>query len=153
MNGATVCASEFKFSPISIITSVRTNDSLHDNESYFYAELKRLKRIIDELKEGHKLYVIIDEMLKGTNSVDKSNGSASLIGHLIKLNACGLIATHDLTLGKLEKKYPERLRNKCFEVEITSNKLKFSYKLYEGISKNMNASFLMKQMGIIEGKS
>ncbi len=143
MNGAPVCAEKFEFSPINILTSVRTNDSLHDNESYFYAELKRLKRVIDELKQGKKLYVI----------VDKSNGSAALIAHLIKLNACGIIATHDLSLGDLENKYPTIIKNKCFEVEIINDKLIFNYKLYDGISKNMNASFLMKQMGIIVRKS
>ena len=148
--GAPVCAEKMIFTPIPIYTSVRTNDSLHKNESYFYAELMRLKKITDILKSGDKLFIIIDEMLKGTNSKDKHKGSYELIKQLIKLNAAGLVATHDIQLGKLIDEYPGNISNKRFEVEILNNELVFDYKLKEGISQNLNASFLMKKYGIIE---
>ena len=148
--GTTVCAKEFSFSPIQIYTSVRTNDSLHKNESYFYAELMRLKKITDYLKSGKKLFIILDEMLKGTNSKDKHTGSRGLIEQLITLKASGLAATHDVQLGKLADEYTNNVNNKRFEVEIANNELVFDYKLKDGISQNLNASFLMKKYGIIE---
>ncbi|MCD4793264.1 MAG: hypothetical protein K8R54_08540 [Bacteroidales bacterium] len=149
-SGAPVCAEEMTFTPIPVYTSVRTNDSLHKNESYFYAELMRLKKITDYLKSGKKLFIILDEMLKGTNSKDKHTGSKGLIEQLIRLNASGLAATHDIQLGKLSEDYPINISNKRFEVEILNNELVFDYKLKEGISQNLNASFLMKKYGIIE---
>ncbi|NPA43993.1 MAG: hypothetical protein GXO49_00505, partial [Chlorobi bacterium] len=148
--GTHVCAKEMTFSPIQIYTSVRTNDSLQKNESYFYAELMRLKKITDSLKAGNKLFVIIDEMLRGTNSKDKHKGSYELIKQLIKYNVAGLVATHDIQLGKLIEKYPNNISNKRFEVEIINNELVFDYKIKDGISQNLNASFLMKKYGIIE---
>lgn len=148
--GTTVCAESFSFSPIQIYTSVRTNDSLHKNESYFYAELMRLKKITDYLKSGKKLFIILDEMLKGTNSKDKHTGSKGLLEQLIKQKASGLVATHDIQLGKLSNKYPENISNKRFEVENINDKLVFDYKLKDGISKNLNASYLMKKYGIIQ---
>ncbi|MEZ4772752.1 MAG: hypothetical protein R3D00_06170 [Bacteroidia bacterium] len=149
MNGAPVCAKNYAFSPIEMITSVRTQDSLSDNESYFYAELKQLKKIIDKLKEGRPVFVIVDEMLRGTNSKDKMIGSRKFIEQLIQLNAVGLVATHDLSLGKLADDYPDFARNKRFEVEITGDLLTFDYKLMDGISQNLNATFLMQKMGIM----
>lgn len=149
MNGAPVCAKNYTFSPIEMITSVRTQDSLADNESYFYAELKQLKKIIDKLKEGRPVFVIVDEMLRGTNSKDKMVGSRKFIEQLIQLNAVGLVATHDLSLGKLAEDYPDFARNKRFEVEITGDQLTFDYKLMDGISQNLNATFLMQKMGIM----
>ncbi len=149
MSGNVVCAEEFSFVPIPIHTSVRTNDSLQKSESYFFAELKRLKSIIDRLEKGEKLFVIVDEMLRGTNSKDKHLGSEALTKQMIKLGASGLIATHDIALGELAKIYPDNIKNKRFEVEIENNKLLFDYLLKSGISQNLNAVFLMKKMGII----
>ena len=148
MMGAPVCASDFEFYPIDIFTSIKTKDSLQKNESYFYAEIKRLKRIIDELSNGKHLFIILDEILKGTNSKDKQAGSKALIKQLINLNSVGLVATHDLALGDLFNSFPDNIINKCFEVEIQNGKLIFDYKLKDGISQNLNATFLMKQMGI-----
>ncbi len=148
MMGAPVCAKQYRFAPIQMISSVRATDSLVDNESYFYAELKRLKTIIDQLKEG-PAFVIVDEMLRGTNSRDKQTGSRRFIENLIRLHGVGLIATHDLALGKLADDYPKNVRNKRFEVAIEGEELFFDYKLQEGISQNLNATFLMEQMGIM----
>lgn len=147
--GAPVCCERLKLHPNQLITSLRTSDSLSDNESYFFAELKRLKRIIDLLNQGQQLFIILDEILKGTNSMDKQKGSFDLIRQFMQLKANGIIATHDLLLGSLIKQFPEEIRNCCFEADIKENELTFSYKLREGVAQNMNACFLMKKMGII----
>ncbi|MFC2151116.1 hypothetical protein ACFLSE_01200 [Bacteroidota bacterium] len=148
MSGMPVCASKFHFKIMDIYTGMRTADSLKENESYFYAELKRLKNIISKLKEGKITFILLDEILKGTNSVDKAKGSWKFVENLIRLKATGIVATHDLSLCKVEKEYPKNIKNKCFEVEINNEKIKFDYKLRLGVTQNMNASLLMKQMGI-----
>ncbi|MCC8146182.1 MAG: MutS family DNA mismatch repair protein [Bacteroidales bacterium] len=146
--GAPTCAESLNIYPAKLITSLRTSDSLSDNESYFFAELKRLKMIINELQSGEKLFIILDEILKGTNSIDKQKGSLALVKQFIHLNSCGIIATHDLVLGSLENEFPDQVKNYRFEADIQDNTLSFSYKLREGIAQNMNASFLMEKMGI-----
>lgn len=149
MIGAPVCAKTMEISPCKLYTSLRTTDSLADNESYFFAELKRLQRMINRLQQGERLFIILDEILKGTNSIDKQRGSLALVEHLIKLNAVGVIATHDLQLGALAEQYPQYIKNFRFEAEIIHDELFFSYKIRQGVAENMNAYFLMKQMGII----
>lgn len=146
--GAPVCATSMQLYPAQLITSLRTTDSLTDNESYFFAELKRLKLIIDKLQAGEELFIILDEILKGTNSMDKQKGSLALVKQFMKLKANGIIATHDLMLGSLRQQFPDHIRNYCFEADITNNHLTFSYHMREGVAQNMNACFLMKQMGI-----
>lgn len=146
--GAPVCCDKLVLYPHQLITSLRTSDSLSDNESYFFAELKRLKRIIDLLNQGKLLFIILDEILKGTNSLDKQKGSFELIRQFMRLKANGIIATHDLLLGSLIEQYPDEIRNYCFEADIKDNELTFSYKLREGVAQNMNACFLMRKMGI-----
>ena len=127
--GAPVWAKRMKLYPSRLITSLRTSDSLTDNESYFFAELKRLKLIIDKLNAGEELFIILDEILKGTNSTDKQKGSFALIKQFMALQANGIIATHDLMLGTLINLFPEDIRNYCFEAEITNNELTFSYQM------------------------
>lgn len=146
--GCPVCCDSLILYPARLVTSLRTSDSLSDNESYFFAELKRLKRIIDWLNEKQELFIILDEILKGTNSMDKQKGSFDLIRQFMQVKANGIIATHDLLLGNLASQFPEEIRNYCFETDIVNNELNFSYKLREGIAQNMNACFLMKKMGI-----
>lgn len=146
--GAPVCATSLVFYPSHLVTNLRTSDSLNDNESYFFAELKRLKMIIDRLQSGEELFIILDEILKGTNSEDKQKGSIALMKQLVSLDGNGIIATHDLLLGELEKQYPEAVKNYRFEADIKDDHLSFSYKIREGIAQNMNACFLMKKMGI-----
>lgn len=148
LSGAPVCAKDFKTSIIQPFTSIKTSDSLSNNESYFYAELLRLQRIIEALKKGDSYFIILDEILKGTNSKDKEQGSKALVKKLISLNAGGIIATHDLQLADLSNTFPENVKTACFEVEIENDQLVFDYKLREGVSQNLNATFLMKQMGI-----
>ena len=146
--GAPVWAKSFTFYPAHLVTSLRTTDSLNDNESYFFAELKRLKFIIDKLKAGETLFIVLDEILKGTNSVDKQKGSLALIKQLLAQQANGIIATHDLVLGTLKDIFPTEIANFCFEADITHNELTFSYHMREGVAQNMNACFLMEKMGI-----
>ena len=149
-NGAPVCAHNFTFTPCSIVSSINIHDSLAQNESYFYAELLRIREVIDHVTQNPNTLVILDEILRGTNPHDKQTGSMGLIEKLIKLNAFTLIATHDLAIGQMEKKYPNIVQNKCFEVELENDELVFDYKLKEGISQKLNASFLMQKMGIID---
>ena len=147
--GSPACCSSLEIYPAKLVTSLRTSDSLTDNESYFFAELKRLKQIIDRLNNGEELFIILDEILKGTNSMDKQKGSFALVRQLMELKANGIIATHDLLLGQLIEHFPTEIRNYCFEADITNDELTFSYKLRKGIAQNMNACFLMKKMGLI----
>ena len=148
--GAPVCANKMVFKPVCLFTSMRTTDSLQQNESYFFAELKRLKLLLDKIGEEEHVFFLLDEILKGTNSADKSRGSEAVISKLVALKGTGLIATHDLTLSDLENNFPGKVLNKCFDAEIVDDQLVFNYKLHEGVTKNMNAVFLMKKMGIIE---
>jgi DNA mismatch repair ATPase MutS len=149
MTGCSVCADEFIFTPIEIHTSMRTNDSLAKKESYFYAELKRLKEIIDELEKGKQKFILLDEILKGTNSNDKRTGSMALINQLLKYDIIAMVATHDQVLGDLINEYPANISNRCFEISIVNDKMHIDYKIREGVCQNLNATFLMKNMGII----
>ncbi len=150
MNGAPVCASSFKFTPVEVFSNMRTTDSLFSEESFFFAELKRLKSILDEILNGRKIIIILDEILKGTNSEDKLKGSQKLVKKLIEMNAPTIIATHDIKLTEMENQYTGQIRNLCFEIEIKDEEMHFDYKIREGITRTMNATFLMKKMGIIE---
>ena len=149
--GLPVCAKSFDYSPIKLITSMRTSDSLTDDESYFFSELKRLKMIIESVQLTEKpgdYFIILDEILKGTNSIDKAIGSRKFVERLVKLGAMGIIATHDLSLCEISKDLSE-VKNYYFDAEIIDNELHFDYTFKEGICKNMNASFLLKKMEII----
>ena len=150
MTGSPVCASRMEFTPSGLFTSMRTTDSLSGNESYFYAELKRLKVLKDKILNDEPVLFILDEILKGTNSADKTLGSKLFLEKLIPLGGTGLIATHDLSLGELEKEHPGNVFNMCFETEIDGESIRFDYRLNFGITRKMNASFLMKQMGILD---
>lgn len=150
MNGAPVCARKFVFAPCDVVSSIKITDSLANNESYFYSELLRLKQILSYIEANPCTLVILDEILRGTNTKDKQIGTLGLLQNLITQKAAVIMATHDLSIGELANEYPQIVTNKCFEVELTDNKLVFDYKLKDGISKKLNASFLMKQMGIIE---
>lgn len=146
--GAPVCASHANVHPLPVLVSMRLSDSLSDSESYFFAEIKRLKQIMDEL-ENRPAFVLLDEILRGTNSDDKRNGTIEVVKKVIGKKAVGAIATHDIEVCLTTNDYPNLLTNKCFEVEIINNDLHFDYKLRDGICKNRSATFLMKKMGVI----
>lgn len=150
VNGAPVCARTFRFSPCDIMSSIQIRDSLSHKASYFYSELLRLSEIINHVNGKPKTLVILDEILRGTNTRDKQAGALGLLKKMISMNAIVVIATHDLTIGELESSFPHIVSNYCFEVELEGDELVFDYKLKPGISKKLNASFLMKKMGVIE---
>lgn len=146
--GSPVCASKANVHPLPVLVSMRLSDSLSDSESYFFAEIKRLKQIMDEL-ENRPAFVLLDEILRGTNSDDKRNGTIEVVKKVIAKKAIGAIATHDIEVCLTTNEYPNGLTNKCFEVEIINDELHFDYKLRDGICKNRSATFLMKKMGVI----
>ena len=146
--GLPVCADKSEYSPIKLITSMRTTDSLSDDESYFFSELKRLQYIVNEI-EKDKYFIILDEILKGTNSTDKAIGSKKFIQKLVKSKSTGIIATHDLSLCEVSDEL-KQVENHYFDAEIVNDELFFDYKFKEGICQNMNASFLLKKMNIVD---
>lgn len=146
--GAPVCAKQATIHPLPVLVSMRQSDSLADSESYFFAEVKRLKQIIMAL-QGQKSFVLLDEILKGTNSDDKQSGTIGVIKKIIAQNGTGVIATHDIEVCDTSNDYPDYLKNQCFEVQITNNELVFDYTLRDGICQNKSATFLMKKMEII----
>ncbi|HMH22752.1 MAG TPA: hypothetical protein VK563_13290 [Puia sp.] len=147
--GAPVCAASFSFTPMQILSSLRVSDSLQEHTSYFMAELKKLQQIIHRLQSGLPSLVLIDEILRGTNSEDKTYGSEKFIRKLLQYNCLSLFATHDLSLGKLESEMLGIITNYCFESVIEQGELHFNYLLQRGIARNRNASFLMEKMEII----
>jgi DNA mismatch repair ATPase MutS len=147
--GAPVCAEAFSCSIVHLRSGMRAADSLKDHQSYFFAELNRLKNIMDELKKDKPLLVLLDEILKGTNSNDKLSGSLAMVKQLVPHPCLALIATHDLALGDLSNTHPDAIKNFCFEANIENDQLHFDYKLKTGLAQRMNATFLMKKMGII----
>lgn len=148
MAGAPVCASSFSFSPAKLISSMRVTDNLEESTSTFYAELKKLKTIIDHVNRGEKVFILLDEILRGTNSHDRHIGSSALIRQLIEKNVAGMLATHDLELAKMELYFPGKLVNYHFDVQVSGEELYFDYLLKPGICTSLNASVLMKKIGI-----
>ncbi|MBK6267101.1 hypothetical protein JKA74_18800 [Marivirga sp. S37H4] len=147
--GAVCCAESIQLSPLQIFTSMRTQDNLEENTSSFYAELKRLKQLVDLTQEARQtsIFYLLDEILKGTNSEDRNIGAESLIRQLMKTNSMGLISTHDLSLAKLEKEL-ENFQNYSFNSDVSGDQILFDYKLNEGPCHTFNAVPLMKKMGI-----
>ena len=146
--GAPVCAQSLHTPLLQVYSSMRTQDALHESTSSFYAELKRLKFIIEAVERGDNIFFLLDEILKGTNSRDRHTGSKALIRQLIEQGGGGLIATHDLELGILEDQYDGAIENLCMEVRIENQQLYFDYKLEPGVSQSFNATLLMQNMGI-----
>ncbi|MFS4466807.1 MutS-related protein [Maribacter sp. 2210JD10-5] len=146
--GLPVCAKNVAYTPIKLITSMRTTDSLTDDESYFFSELKRLKFLVDEIQED-RYFIVLDEILKGTNSTDKAEGSRKFVERLVASKATGIIATHDLSLCEIAEELPQ-VKNHYFDAEIIADELHFDYKFKKGICQNMNASFLLKKMEIVD---
>jgi hypothetical protein len=149
LSGMPVCAESFVCSPMRIMTSMRIKDSIAKHTSYFQAELLRLQQIVGVLKTGERVFILLDEILKGTNSEDKLSGSRKLIEHFLQYHCLGMIATHDLELGLLEETYPQKISNHCFESTIKDDQLFFDYRIREGVARNKNATFLMQKMQII----
>lgn len=148
--GCPVCAQKFDFAYMGLYSSMRTSDSLRDEESYFLAEIKRLHLIVQRMEQGEPLMILLDEVLKGTNTTDKRRGSVGLIRRSLDYPVRCFIATHDLSLGELETRHQGKVVNYCFESYIKEMELDFDYTIRPGIATNMNAYFLMKKMGIVD---
>lgn len=145
--GFPVIAEKFTFPDRKLYSSMRTTDNLNEESSYFHAELVRLRFIVDAIERGESVFIVLDEILKGTNSIDKEKGSAEFLDKLEALGAMGIIATHDLSLTELANKNAH-LENQYFDSTIEGDNISFDYTLRKGVVKNMNASFLLKQMGL-----
>lgn len=148
MAGAPVCAKSFEVSHARIFSSMRISDSLEDNTSSFYAELKRLAAIIKQAEKDSNIFLLLDEILRGTNSNDRYIGSVALIKQLISYKTTGILATHDLKLSELQAELPRHIDNYHFDVKINGEELYFDYTISPGICQSLNASLLMKKMGI-----
>ncbi|HLU87001.1 MAG TPA: hypothetical protein VKZ44_04540 [Taishania sp.] len=132
-----------------LYSSMRTSDDLTVESSYFHAELTRLRFIMDGIERGEPTFVILDEILKGTNSKDKEIGSAGFLEKLNRIGAKGIIATHDLSLTNLASTNAS-FRNVYFDSLIEEDELFFDYKVRDGVCKNMNASFLLRKMNLVD---
>jgi DNA mismatch repair ATPase MutS len=150
MIGAPVCAKDMRFKITRLFTSMNITDSLSENESYFYAEVKRLKQLVDEAMRSSELLVLLDEILTGTNTKDKETASKAFLERLLGMKVTSLIATHDLSLTSLAEKYPDKIFNKSFEVDMVNQEMYYDYKIREGVAKNMNALDLLRQMKLIK---
>ncbi len=148
MMGAPACCKQLTLSAMKVMSSMRVNDNLEENTSTFYAELKKLKEIIEAVQRKEPVFILLDEILRGTNSADRHTGSIALLKQLIRENASCIVATHDLELAKLANEYPDFVHNYHFDVQVKNEELYFDYKIKEGICQSMNASLLMKKIGI-----
>lgn len=146
--GAPVCATQVKLSPVQLMSSMRIADNLAENTSTFYAELKKLKTIIEAVNRHEPVFILLDEILRGTNSMDRHKGSEALMAQLVKQKAVAVIATHDVELATLENEYPASIENYHFDVQVEGEELYFDYKLKHGVCTSLNASILMKKIGI-----
>ncbi|MEQ8551472.1 MAG: hypothetical protein RIC06_23835 [Cyclobacteriaceae bacterium] len=147
--GAPVNATSLSMGLTDIFTSMRTVDDISKHTSSFYAELKRINQLLEASKSGPATFVVIDEVLKGTNSEDRHIGAVALVKKLSSINAFGIISTHDLSLGKETQNAPG-IRNFSFNSDIKDDKILFDYKLTPGLCRSFNASKLMEKMGIID---
>jgi len=151
--GAPVCAKSFTLSSFQVFTSIRIQDSLEENTSAFYAELKRIQLLFKTIERGHKIgepiFFLLDEVLKGTNSKDRHLGVNAILKQLFEKNCFGLLSTHDLELNQLANQYPAFIENKSFNSAIVDNLLHFDYKLHDGMCHSFSASKLMEGLGIL----
>ncbi len=147
--GAPVCAEKFIIMPSRLLCAIRIDDSLSDGTSYFYAEVKRLKYILDSLNSSNLTpgLFLIDEIFRGTNNKERFTGSLHIINALFDKNSFGFISTHDLALARIDEK-DERLINMHFRERLEENKLVFDYLIKEGACPTTNALFIMKQEGL-----
>jgi hypothetical protein len=146
-SGAPVCASSFRVPLLELHTCMRVGDNLEKNISSFYAELVRIKKIVEAVSEGRRVFYLLDEIFKGTNSVDRHSGASVLIRKLSSSDTLGLVSTHDLELCALAEKN-DRINNYHFREYYDEKGIHFDYKLRPGASATRNAAYLMKLAGI-----
>lgn len=143
MCGMPVFAESLRVSVFNLFSSMRTSDDLTHGISYFNAELLRLRQLLDNVRQASHTLIILDEILKGTNSLDKLNGSRMFLEAIAKLPVSGIIATHDLELSKMADEYPARFHNFCFEIKL-SDAITYTYKISPSVARNQNATYLLK---------
>jgi len=143
--GMPVFADSLRVSLFSLFSSMRTTDDLAHGISYFNAELLRLQQLIETCRQNRHTLIILDEILKGTNSLDKLNGSRLFLQSVASLPVTGIIATHDLELSKMQEQYPACFHNYCFEIQL-SDEITYTYRLSEGVARNQNATYLLKNI-------
>jgi hypothetical protein len=146
--GAPVCAEEMTVSVMKVLSYMRIKDSLNESTSTFKAEIDRLQMLLKAVDSDDKIYFLIDEMLRGTNSVDKYRGSKAVIERLIQKKGVGMVATHDLQIARLEDEYPDYIRNFYFDIQVKDGEMLFDYKIKPGECTTFNASILLEQIGI-----
>lgn len=148
-SGAPVDSKSFTLHLMKVFTCINVTDSVVDGISYFYAEVKRLKELLNELNGKSKMPVLflIDEIFKGTNNIERLKGSQAYVKELLKKNAAGIIATHDLELTRLADDHPE-IKNYHFREEISYGKMVFTYNLYSGPCPTTNALKIMEMEGL-----
>ena len=146
--GAPVCCARLRLSQLRIGASIRVNDSLADNKSRFYAEISRLRDIVELARSGRPALFLLDELLSGTNSHDRRIGAAAVIQSLVAHGAIGLVTTHDLALADITGTLGERARNVHFEDHIENGEIRFDYHLRPGVVERSNALELMRAVGL-----
>jgi DNA mismatch repair ATPase MutS len=142
-----VAATEMHISPLQVGASVRVVDSLQDNRSRFFAEITRI-RVIVELTRSQQLIFLLDELLSGTNSHDRRIGASGIVGALVKAGAIGLITTHDLALAEIERDLGPAATNVHFDDQILDGRIEFDYRLRPGVVTHSNALELMRAIGL-----
>ena len=145
MNGLPVFADRLRVSVFSLFSSMRTTDDLTHGISYFNAELLRLKQLLRHTSQVETTLIILDEILRGTNSADKLNGSRLFLEHISCCTVTGVIATHDLELSRMADQRPDRFHNYCFEIALGTD-VTYSYRITPGVARNQNATFLLGQL-------
>ncbi len=146
MSGMPVFASSLKVSRFQLFSSMRTTDDLTHGISYFNAELLRLEQLMQFCKRGElRTLIILDEILKGTNSLDKLNGSRLFLESISRMPVTGVIATHDLELSRMAESSPGRFHNYCFEIDLGTD-VTYTYKIQPGVARNQNATFLLNKI-------
>jgi len=147
--GSFVCAKEMTASQLNVVTSMRIADNLSEGISTFYAELKRIKTMMALAKENAKTMFLIDEIFRGTNSVDRLIGAKTVLEKLNELGVVGMITTHDLELCEIVNQLP-RIKNYSFSEQYLDHEILFDYKMKAGVSKTTNAKYLMQMMDIVD---
>jgi Mismatch repair ATPase (MutS family) len=146
--GAPVCARRMNLSDMKLISSMRVADNLAENSSTFYAELKKLQYIIESVNRKEKVFILLDEVLRGTNSTDRHKGSRALVRQLLQSGAIAVLATHDTELALTESALNPSVTNYHFDAKIIDDELYFDYIIKKGICESLNATTLMKKIGI-----
>ncbi len=146
--GAPVCAQSLEIGDLRVATSMRVRDSLSEGVSHFYAELQRLKMVVDMARGERTVFFLLDEILHGTNTRERLIGARAVVRNLVARRAMGAVSTHDLAMADLETELPQAVKNVHFQEQVVEDKMTFDYKLREGVVQSSNALLLMKLVGL-----